>query len=313
MNNSLNDTARFTRIQLDKMGEIFYDTFTVLLGILSIILNVLVLILYYKVENIRDTTVIFLPLFTFNDIFVAFFRLIFYFLLKFINLYEIPAPICVYINVYEIVIYIQSQYYLLFIFIFKYIRIKYPLKYKDYYNFKLCLLIIFLIIICTILLCLFPVYISFFKKSPFSGCNGYFYYKPQYYFIYLLYFIPVIISVVIIHANIMKIAKKHAKNLTNQMKNAQNISYSSKLTLIQLILSIIVWLIFGLSQVSINSRNGNFVYKLLLAFGYLVLTQLLINPIITIIGNSSIKYEFLKVFSRFRNKRQIHPQNLERN
>lgn len=282
--------------QLEKWKEIVYLIFLIVLATSSVILNSVVLILYGKTERIRKATVIFVPIFTFNDLCMTITRVTNQFILQNVPTAFSFTPYCIYVFAFELIIYTQSQYHLLFIFIFKYIKINFPFTFDEYYNVKRCFIIIIIIIIVTTIFGLFPVYMAIDNPTDRLSCNGYFKFEREHYGIYLSLFIPVIVGVTGLHIGILRIAKKHAMGMESQLKKIQNISYSSKFTLLQLLISILLWIVFGMILGFLKNIEPLTRSQLTVGLQYLLLTQLVVNPIITILGNSSIKLAFRKLF-----------------
>lgn len=276
-------------------NNLIFRLFLILFIILASFFNLSLLILFLKYEKVRNTSIIFIPVMGINDTIRVFWRLFLLIMEREINANLWFPPFCIIYFTLDITLYIISQYYLLFIFIYRYIIIKYPFHYENYLTIKRSIIIIILIIILTIIFVIFPVYLAIFGYKT-SFCNGYFYYKFELYFIYLSIFLPVIFASLTLHVKILKIAKIHSNEIEKQTGKLSNISKSSKITILQLCIMIILWLYYSIVTYIFLQVKNSVSTRLVQSIGHIVVVQAFLNSLITIFGNSPIKSAFFQFF-----------------
>lgn len=285
-------TVKFTEIEI-----LMYTLSFIILFIIGLILNIFLLYLFIRKKKIRDGLIKFVPLVTINDVVMGLWELEQLLVLKYINLEKLPPPLCTALNCIGSTLYIQSQYYLLFIFISRYMKINNPFNHKEYLTIPRLIIILISVFILSAVTSLIPMFLSVSNYTGEGNCQGWYNYKTHYLPINFLFFLPISVGVLYFHIKIMKIAKKHANSMEVQMKQIKNISAASKANLIQLLLTIIIWVFFclGLTLLILNDKRVK-AQKLIFCISQIVLSQTVYNPLFTVFGNVSLKFEFYRFF-----------------
>lgn len=276
---------RFTKTEL-----IIYNCFFSVQVIFGFIFNFILIYLYFKDKKIRESTIIFIPLLALNDISFDLWESFQQIISKYVNLDKISPVICVITFCIGITLSIQSEYFQLITVIYRYVKIKNPLDYHKYLTKKRTLSILFGIFLFSFSMSLLPFLISVLDYTGRGSCKGYYNLKHEYIPLVVLSMLPVLIGILIFYVKILKIAKKHAKSMEIQMKKIKSISASSKANLIQILLTICLWIIFSLALITfVLGKNDIKVKKFMSSITQIMLFQTVFNPIFSIFGNFALK------------------------
>lgn len=300
-NSTLNDEKEVTLsniiFKLTNIEIILLQSTFFFVTVLGAVLNTLILYFYCKCKKIRETSVIFILLMTINDLFLEIWETLQYFLMRGLKVDSFHPVMCIVTFSLGVTFYVQSEYFLLFTFIYRYVRINNPLSYHNYLTTKFSIFLIFGTLLFSLFASLFPVYTSIANFNGKGTCKGYYSFKNEYIPLIIVFVLPVILGVLIFHIKTLKIAKKHANLMENQMKQYKNISTSSKAYLIQLLIQLTLWILFTSALLKFV-LEGKIIQAQKIVYGvtHLIVSQSFFNAIFTIFGNVQIKLEFYKLF-----------------
>lgn len=178
-------------------------------------------------------------------------------------------------------------------FLNRYLILRFPFKYSTYCSSKTVNFVsIFIFLFCILLNS--TLFIKLDKRS--SLCNGLINFNSFYVALISIFGFLIIIPSLIIYFLIFKLVKNHVNNMRNQVNFSPTISKSIKLNFINMIISFVLWMIYGIIFIKSSSLNGNFSRK----FGYTLQTTELINiliqTVINLLNNPSIKKLFRNKF-----------------
>lgn len=288
------NTTENNILKISTTEKYILKTCVILLVCIAFILNGIVIILYIRYLNVRKMSGFFTLALSISDLTVAVFYLIFG---NLNNKYKQKSKfLCVHTILFPALNLIISHYLLLAIFIERLIFIRSPFKYINYKNKRITIIIFFSILFFGIIVGLFPLYIVPMGVNNSLLCFGIVNYDINYFYIYyLLGILPTVGGSLFLHIWILKIANYHAKNMQNQMDKVPNISKSSKLTLIKLLIMVLLWTFYGIIlKITMETLSPIF----LQLSETIILFQTVINPSIILYGNSTIKNHFFKMFAR---------------
>lgn len=170
-------------------NSIFTSTLFLLL-LVSISLNSIVIALYAKDQKIRRATVMYLPLMTCSDIFVAVWQTLQYFLIRYTNFQLTNIPLCVTFFAFGTAFYFQSQYFIFLMFFYRYIQISRPLTYQQYLSTRRITCTVIISVSIVTVGSLFPLLTSYLDYDEIGSCRGYYKYLSNYLPIFLIFFYP---------------------------------------------------------------------------------------------------------------------------
>lgn len=199
---------------------------------------------------------------------------------------------------------IQSQLSILSIFLNRFLLIRFPFKYKIFCSNKFTL---FFVILCNI----FSLFVSsialFIKFGQTSLCRGYL--SLNYVTINIILFFSLIpfIPSFILYLLILKIAKKHASSIQNQLHSNKSISKMAKFTFFKLVTSLVSWIIYGILYKQLLEDLTKFSWKQALLLEFVLFQNICLSSLIILITNSKIlsKIENFKLFMFFKTKIHI--------
>lgn len=298
---NLRNNAKYTfseilQFEFTKMELILLKTSFYILVIFGYILNFTVLYLYCKDKRIRESTVIFVPIIAVNDVCLDIWETLQNVLSEFLTVDNLLTPLCILTYSVGVSFSVQSQYFLFMTFVYRYVKINNPFDYDKYLANKRLIIIVFGIFLFGTCVSLSPVLISAINYTGKGSCNGYYHYKSEYLPLVILLMLPVLIGALIYHIKTLKIAKKHTNLMGNQTKKLKNISKSSKASFLQLLLTILIWILFMTVILKfVFDKNHIQVKKFMFGITHVIIFQTSLNPIFSIYGNVSIKIAFLQI------------------
>lgn len=189
---------------------------------------------------------------------------------------------------------IQSQLSIFGIFLNRFLLIRFPFKYEIFCSTKFTL---FFAILCNIFSLFFSSMSFFIRLGPATLCKNILSINYVTMNVVLFFSLAPFLPSFIIFMLILKIAKKHALSIENQINSSQSISKTAKLTFLKLILSLVSWIIYGILYSEILKDVSRISWKRLLIAHLILYQNMFLSSITSLITNSKITSKLLK--SRF--------------
>lgn len=257
-----------------------------ILAVCGFLLSGLIIILFIISKSVRKSCEYFL-LFLIINYFIC---NILYFSARIaelfrINLFKWQFP-CALLSSGPTILIMQSQLYIFSIFLKRYFYIKFPLKYYIYFNTKTSILIFGIIQITSGFIGLFPIIFRFGNNVV---CHGLMYLSNFYRVLALISSTLPFIPSLTLYFLMLKIAKKQADLMKDQMNSTKSLSLSSKAVCLKLITTLILWMIYAKYLIDIMKNFNQITGKKGLVAGNFFFLYICINSLIVIIGNPVIK------------------------